>query len=133
MKGFLYPVFCMWRPEVQVHFRSIPTLTSNMSARDPMSTQPADDRGTKLSAVHIEDSGFESLHKRKLKNAGRGADTALALFSDQSDLHEPHDPAEEAKLIRRIDLMILPYLSVCYVFFYVSLSVNSKVSFNVWM
>lgn len=47
------------------------------------------------------------------------ADAALALFNDPKEIHAFVDPAEEKRLIRKIDLMILPCLSVCYVFFYV--------------
>ena len=45
----------------------------------------------------------------KDKKAGDG-DTALALFTDLDDLHNSVDPEEERKLVRKIDLMILPYL-----------------------
>ena len=43
----------------------------------------------------------------KLNKAGEG-DEALALFSNVNDVHEDIDPAEEKKLVRKIDLMILP-------------------------
>ncbi|KAF2772103.1 MFS allantoate transporter [Teratosphaeria nubilosa] len=43
----------------------------------------------------------------------------MALFRDPSEVHEPIDPAEEKRLVRKIDLMILPYLAVCYAFFYI--------------
>ena len=43
----------------------------------------------------------------KLNKAGEG-DEALALFSNVNDVHENIDPAEEKKLVRKIDLMILP-------------------------
>lgn len=54
-------------------------------------------------------------------NAAKPADgdTAMALFNDPTDLHENADPAEMRKLIWKIDFMILPYLSVCYAFFYI--------------
>lgn len=44
-------------------------------------------------------------------------DVAQTLFASQA--HEPIDPAEEARVVRKIDLMILPYLAVCYAFFYI--------------
>lgn len=47
------------------------------------------------------------------------ADAALALFNDPKEIYAFVDPAEEKHLIRKIDLIILPCLSVCYVFFYV--------------
>ncbi|KAI5799885.1 MFS allantoate transporter [Geopyxis carbonaria] len=45
-------------------------------------------------------------------------DTAQALFS-HGEVHEPIDPEKEKKLVRKIDLRILPYLAVCYCFFYI--------------
>ena len=48
--------------------------------------------------------------KFKLNKAGDG-DVALALFSSPTDIREPIDPIEEKKLVRKIDLMILPYLA----------------------
>ena len=55
-------------------------------------------------------------------------DTAMALFSDPADLHEEADPREFRKLLWKIDFMILPYLAVCYAFFYIDkvLSFSSK-------
>lgn len=43
----------------------------------------------------------------------------MALFNDPADLHEEADPRELRKLLWKIDFMILPYLSVCYAFFYI--------------
>lgn len=43
----------------------------------------------------------------------------MGLFRDPAEIHEPHDPAEEKRLVRKIDFMILPYLAVCYAFFYI--------------
>lgn len=59
-------------------------------------------------------------------------DTAMALFSDPTDLHEDVDPAVLRKLLWKIDFMVLPYLSVCYAFFYIDKVFDSS-SFNgVW-
>lgn len=49
----------------------------------------------------------------------RDGDAALALFENVDELHEPVTYEEERKLLRKIDFMILPYLAVCYAFFYV--------------
>lgn len=46
-------------------------------------------------------------------------DTALALFDNFDDLEGVIDPVENKRLVRKIDLMILPFLSVCYAFYYV--------------
>jgi hypothetical protein len=43
----------------------------------------------------------------KLNRAGDG-DEALNLFDSTADVHEPIDPAEEKKVVRKIDFMILP-------------------------
>ncbi|KAI0152690.1 putative MFS allantoate transporter [Xylariaceae sp. FL1272] len=51
--------------------------------------------------------------------AAKDVDVAMALFDSPEQLNEPRDPEEERKLVRKIDLMILPYLAVCYAFFYI--------------
>lgn len=48
--------------------------------------------------------------------AGDG-DTAMALFANAAP--ESYTKEEERHLVRKIDLMILPYLAVCYAFFYI--------------
>ena len=51
----------------------------------------------------------------KIKNG----DKALALFDNLDDIHVGFEPGEEKRLVRKIDMMILPFLSVCYAFYYV--------------
>ncbi|KAI1326583.1 putative MFS allantoate transporter [Xylariaceae sp. FL0255] len=51
--------------------------------------------------------------------AARDVDVAMALFDSPGQIHEPRDPVEERKLVWKIDFMILPYLAVCYAFFYI--------------
>lgn len=60
-------------------------------------------------------SEFES------QSIAQDGDTALALFADPSSLHDETriSPADERTLQWKIDLMILPYLAVCYAFFYI--------------
>lgn len=60
---------------------------------------------------------WKKMPQRKDKGAER--DTALALFNDPNELYEPVDPAEARRLLWKIDFMILPYLAVCYAFFYI--------------
>ncbi|KAL1979619.1 hypothetical protein VTN96DRAFT_5441 [Rasamsonia emersonii] len=67
--------------------------------------------------THDERPPAES--KWKMAAKSKDGDTAMALFNDVEDLREAIDPAEERKLLWRIDLMILPYLAVCYAFFYI--------------
>lgn len=73
--------------------------------------------GIKPSVIHREDATSEHT-KWKVSKAGDG-DTAMALFNSPDEIHEPIDPEEERKLVRKIDMMILPYLAVCYAFFYI--------------
>ncbi|THD00420.1 hypothetical protein EYZ11_000147 [Aspergillus tanneri] len=65
--------------------------------------------------AHGETNHVEEAWKAPKPNEG---DTAMALFHD-SEIHEPVDPAEARKLLWKIDFMILPYLAVCYAFFYI--------------
>ncbi|KAF4781057.1 MFS allantoate transporter [Colletotrichum scovillei] len=71
----------------------------------------------KPSAVQFETMEEGGPQKFKLSKAG--GDVALALFDNVGDVHEPIDPEEERRLVRKVDWMILPYISVCYVFFYI--------------
>ncbi|PGH27238.1 hypothetical protein AJ80_01195 [Polytolypa hystricis UAMH7299] len=78
---------------------------------------------TEATSPNIESSVTHEEHqtaksKWKISKSGDG-DTALALFTNPNDLYEPVDPEERKKLIRKIDRMILPYLAVCYAFFYI--------------
>ncbi|KAJ5935055.1 hypothetical protein N7466_004602 [Penicillium verhagenii] len=68
----------------------------------------------KPSAMHVEGSGIPT-DTGKIHNG----DAALALFENLEDMHETFEPGEEKKLVRKIDLMILPFLSVCYAFYYI--------------
>lgn len=62
----------------------------------------------------------ESAQESKWKTAKPAdGDVAMALFNNPADLHEDVGPAEMRKLIWKIDFMILPYLAVCYAFFYI--------------
>jgi len=64
-----------------------------------------------------------SVHQEHLPRAAYahprtgGRDVAAQLFTDPEGIHEPFDDAEEKRLVRKIDWMILPYLAVCYAFF----------------
>jgi hypothetical protein len=66
--------------------------------------------------VHSETDQEQTKFK---KNKHADGDTAMALFDDADELHEEVDPAEARKLLWKIDFMILPYLAVCYAFFYI--------------
>jgi hypothetical protein len=70
------------------------------------------------SAVHTEHAPSNAPSKWVLSRSGDG-DTAMALFASPADTQDPYTAAEEKKLVRKIDAMILPYLAVCYAFFYI--------------
>ena len=68
--------------------------------------------------MHHETASTIEPQKWNAAKAG-GGDVAMALFDTPDQIHEPIDPAEERKVVRKIDFMILPYLAVCYAFFYI--------------
>lgn len=57
-------------------------------------------------------------HKWKVPGKSDDGDVALHLFRDH-DINEPVDPDEERRLVRKIDLIILPLIAVNYAFFYI--------------
>lgn len=87
---------------------------------DPRPTTPAG--GSKADIVdeptitHAESSTSNTKWKSAKSKDG---DVAMALFDDPDELHEDIDPAEARRLLWKIDFMILPYLAVCYAFFYI--------------
>ncbi|KAK4944029.1 hypothetical protein LTR10_016550 [Elasticomyces elasticus] len=62
-----------------------------------------------------------TIHKFKFSSKAKegDGDVALQLFANADDLNEPIDPEEERKLVRKIDLIILPLIAVNYAFFYI--------------
>jgi hypothetical protein len=77
--------------------------------------------GPKPAAKHVEGSHILT-DTAKIHNG----DAALALFENLEDMHESFELGEEKKLVRKIDLMILPFLAVCYAFYYVSRNDSHK-------
>lgn len=69
----------------------------------------------KPATTHVERPDM-SMEMDKIHNG----DKALALFDNLDDMHQGFQPGEERRLVRKIDMMILPFLSVCYAFYYVS-------------
>lgn len=86
-----------------------------------MAEAPPSNVPVKPAATHVEGSGIPT-------DTGKihDGDAALALFDNLEDMHETFEPGEEKKLVRKIDLMILPFLSVCYAFYYVRLALSFK-------
>ncbi|KAI9035728.1 MFS general substrate transporter [Aspergillus affinis] len=68
--------------------------------------------------VHLEQVASPPPPPKFIVSQG-GGDTALALFSDPSQPYEPLSTQEAKKLDRKIDWVILPYISVAYAFFYI--------------
>src|SRR4051812_22512057 len=92
------------------HIHGLPV---SHSASNIISTM-ADINVPKPAAMHVEGSGIAT-DTGKIHNG----DAALALFDNLDEMHEGFEPGEEKRLVRKIDLMILPFLSVCYAFYYV--------------
>lgn len=88
-----------------------------------MAQNPSQDSsaGPKPAARHVEGSHIPT-DTAKIHNG----DAALALFENLEDMHESFELGEEKKLVRKIDLMILPFLAVCYAFYYVSWNYSLK-------
>ncbi|KAJ4393521.1 hypothetical protein N0V93_002733 [Gnomoniopsis smithogilvyi] len=74
-----------------------------------------DQKDDSLSATHQERAGEGSVKWTSPNSSG--VDTAQALLDGASS--EPYTEAEERKLVRKVDLRILPCLAVCYAFFYI--------------
>jgi len=92
-------------------------VSSQTSAEKPSPDQVPDIQNlANPTTAHIETSTPQKWH---LSSKDGDGDTALALFSNPDDLHEVISPADERALQWKIDLMILPYLAVCYAFFYI--------------
>ncbi|KAL4967745.1 putative MFS allantoate transporter [Aspergillus stella-maris] len=88
-------------------------LTSRLTSLG--GTNIAKDNATTPSAQHAEDVPT----KPAWTNAGKDGDVAQALFNNPDELNEEVDPAEVRRVLWKIDFMILPYLAVCYAFFYI--------------
>ncbi|ROW00904.1 hypothetical protein VPNG_08256 [Cytospora leucostoma] len=87
-------------------------------AEDKVHPQPTtaiqfDSKSINQDVVHEE---YVGSIPDKSKNTG-GGDTAMAIVDGESP--EVYTPDDERRLVRKIDLIILPYLSVCYAFFYI--------------
>ncbi|KAJ9610560.1 hypothetical protein H2200_005337 [Cladophialophora chaetospira] len=70
-----------------------------------------------IESLNLPPTGHKFQFSSKSKK--QDGDVALALFANAEDLHIPVEPEEEKKLIRKIDLLILPLIGVCYAFFYI--------------
>lgn len=73
------------------------------------SPERSDHSDDKVSITHQETASIEHVSKWKFPKSG-GGDVAQALFNSPDEVAEPIDPAEEKRVVRKIDMMILPYL-----------------------
>ncbi|KAI1504731.1 putative MFS allantoate transporter [Biscogniauxia marginata] len=89
--------------------RGFPGGTSNPSM--------SKDTGVEAAPTEHREDGT-TLPKRQGLPTG-DLDVAMKLFESPEQINEPRNPDEEKKLVRKIDFMILPYLAVCYAFFYI--------------
>lgn len=82
--------------------------------------QPSSNDITATTTTHREHAApaVEDPIQAKKWNTHDG-DAALALFENSDELHEHVSYEDEKKVLRKIDFMILPYLAVCYAFFYI--------------
>jgi len=94
-----------------------PNLSPNITTSPSPSTPPKEHLDPEP-ALHAETAPPTS-QKWKVSPSGDG-DVAMALFSSPADLaNDPISPEEDARVKRKVDFMILPYLAVCYAFFYI--------------
>ena len=88
-------------------------MSSEISHRSPAEHEIAEKDAQSATQHHetVPELGRTSTRGWKLSSKSQNdGDTALVLFADVDDLHDTVDPVEEKKLVRKIDLMILPYL-----------------------
>ena len=72
-------------------------------------------------AEHDEEIPAEIASALKVgaKGGAKSADVAMKLFANH-DFNMKIDPAEEKKIVRKHDWIIIPMITVNYIFFYVS-------------
>ena len=88
---------------------------TNHDSREPHVDSKVD-IANEPTVIHAESS--QGQEKWDAVNS-KDRDVALALFDNPEELHEEIDPAEARRILWKIDFMILPYLAVCYAFFYI--------------
>jgi hypothetical protein len=85
---------------------------------------------TKPTIIQDEASSQKKSSRWKVSKSDEG-DTAMALFNDPNEISEVLDEKEVRKLVWKINFMILPYLTVCYAFFYIDkVSISPLLSLN---
>lgn len=89
----------------------------NTSGSSSPARKPGDSKDPEIIHHNVVPTA-EQAQKLKLPPKGDG-DVAMGLFASPEEVREPIDHAEEKRVVRKIDFMILPYLAVCYAFFYI--------------
>lgn len=94
-------------------------LTEDQPPPQPSTASTPDSKDASPDIVHQEDVTPAPTTTKNGTSFGlpTSGDTAMALFDNGSS--EPYTQDEERRLVRKIDLIILPYLAVCYAFFYI--------------
>lgn len=73
-----------------------------------------DSESPKVVSSQIEDHG--DIHSWKAAFS-KGGEIALEIFDNLDEIGEAIDPAQERKLIRKVDLILVPFFAVSYIFF----------------
>lgn len=95
------------------------SITKDQPPHPPTPASNPDTKDANLDVNHDEDVAPipTTTDKWTSLRPPSGGDTAMALFDDGS--REPYTKDDERHLVRKIDLILLPYLAVCYAFFYI--------------
>lgn len=103
-----------------LYYSHVLDINMSSTAEDHhIALEPVNQQDVSPSKPHVETS--ENIHNdpRKFVIGSKGGDVVLELINDVDDLLEPFTAEEERKVIRKVDRLILPYLALCYVFFFV--------------
>lgn len=87
------------------------------SPRIPSESPQLDGKDVEPAALHQETVSTSTGRPPVFVSAAAEGDVAATLFDDTSP--EPYTEDDERRLVRKIDFMIIPYLAVCYAFFYI--------------
>lgn len=94
----------------------MPSSSTYIENQPPAGLQDGEIASTKPQVLRLETVENEP---QKFVIGKKGGDIALGLVHNVDELFEPFTADEERKVMRKVDLLILPYLAVCYVFFFV--------------
>jgi hypothetical protein len=106
------------------------TIDKSMTPDVQITPHMRSDKEFDLEGVAQPQTSHTEIVEKSLKSAGKSHehDTAMALFDSTDDLQEGFDPQEIRQLRRKIDMLIMPCLLICFSFFYID-----KVSPKIWL